>query len=281
MPTDLTGAPTSLGIGTYNTSADAPSGLGFNAAMAQIDALLLLRVNKPAGVATGDVPVWNGTTWVVPGGSRTGSKFLRDDGSWQTPSGGLTPGLSFGQTISAANTDLAWPGGTSPAYTLELQTGGGSLRSLGAPTTSFARFAIFNTASAITLKHNTGGGTGLPLLLNGSQDKVLHVNETVEFVSDGSFWREVSYNPIEVTGLIPAAGTTPTAGSGFTYTHTNGTGVYVITFTTAFVGFAPVISAQTSQGGTGIVSGASTSGFTMTISGAADAVWNFRAVAVR
>lgn len=43
MPTDLTGTPTSLGIGTYNVDNDAPSGLGFNEAMAQIDALLVAR----------------------------------------------------------------------------------------------------------------------------------------------------------------------------------------------------------------------------------------------
>lgn len=43
MPTDLTGTPTSQGIGTYNTSVDAPSGLGFNGAMAQIDALFAGR----------------------------------------------------------------------------------------------------------------------------------------------------------------------------------------------------------------------------------------------
>lgn len=53
MATDLTGAPTSQGIGTYNTSADAPSGLGFNAAMAQIDALFAARTK--ALTATGDL----------------------------------------------------------------------------------------------------------------------------------------------------------------------------------------------------------------------------------
>ena len=37
-----------------------------------------------------------------------------------------------------------------------------------------------------------------------------------------------------VTGIIPAAGTTPTAGTGFTYTHVNGSGVYVFTLATAF-----------------------------------------------
>lgn len=88
MPTDLTGTPTSLGIGTFNTSVDAPSGLGFNAAMAQIDALIAARVTNPAGKAAGDVPVWNGSAWVVPSGTRNGSKYLRDDGSWQAISSG-------------------------------------------------------------------------------------------------------------------------------------------------------------------------------------------------
>lgn len=36
-----------------------------------------------------------------------------------------------------------------------------------------------------------------------------------------------------ITGIIPAAGTTPTAGTGFTYTHPS-SGVYVFTFTTPF-----------------------------------------------
>lgn len=53
MPTDLTGTPTSLGIGTYNTSADAPSGLGFNAAMGQIDALIAARATLASPAFTG------------------------------------------------------------------------------------------------------------------------------------------------------------------------------------------------------------------------------------
>jgi hypothetical protein len=45
MATDATGTPTSLGIPKYNTSADAPSGLGFNAAMDSINTLLVARVS--------------------------------------------------------------------------------------------------------------------------------------------------------------------------------------------------------------------------------------------
>jgi microcystin-dependent protein len=94
MPTDATGTPTPLGIPTFNTSVDAPSGLGFNAAMPVIDTLIQARVNKPAGLNIGDVPVWNGSTFVIPTGTRTGSNFLRDDGSWQpvaTPAGTVVP----------------------------------------------------------------------------------------------------------------------------------------------------------------------------------------------
>lgn len=91
MATDATGTPTSLGIRKYNTSVDAPSGLGFNGAMDDIDALLVARVTKPAGIVTNDVPVWNGTTWVKPTGSHTGTNFLRDDGSWASPGGTVVP----------------------------------------------------------------------------------------------------------------------------------------------------------------------------------------------
>lgn len=64
MPTDLTGTPTTLGIGTFNVDADAPSGLGFNEAMAQIDALIAGRVGVPAGIASGEAVVWDGSTFV-------------------------------------------------------------------------------------------------------------------------------------------------------------------------------------------------------------------------
>lgn len=43
-----------------------------------------------------------------------------------------------------------------------------------------------------------------------------------------------------VTGIIPAAGTAPTAGTGFTYTHTNGTGIYVFLLATPFAA-APIV----------------------------------------
>jgi hypothetical protein len=93
MATDATGVPTSLGIPKVDPAADAPSGLGTNASMDSIDALLLQRVLKPAGVVSGEVPVWNGTTWVrssatnvapssLGSGSPSVSTYLRGDGTW-------------------------------------------------------------------------------------------------------------------------------------------------------------------------------------------------------
>src|SRR4051812_42339453 len=63
MATDATGAPTSLGIPKFNTAVDAPSGLGGNAQMDAIDAQIAARVTKPAGIVSGEVPVWNGASW--------------------------------------------------------------------------------------------------------------------------------------------------------------------------------------------------------------------------
>jgi hypothetical protein len=65
MAVDATGTPTSPdNIPTYNTAVDAPSGKGFNAAMALIQTALSTRVNAPAGIVSGEVPVWNGAAWV-------------------------------------------------------------------------------------------------------------------------------------------------------------------------------------------------------------------------
>lgn len=51
MAQDATGAPTGLGIPTYDTTVDAPSGKGFNAAMSSIDTLLQSRVTLAGSVA--------------------------------------------------------------------------------------------------------------------------------------------------------------------------------------------------------------------------------------
>lgn len=73
--------------------------------------------------------------------------------------------------------------------------------------------------------------------------------------------------PVLVTGIIPAAGIIPTAGSGFTYTHTNGTGLYVFTFTEVFSA-TPLVLATINQAHTAgrvdtvNISGVGPTGFT-------------------
>lgn len=74
MAVDATGTPTTtLGIPKYNTAADIPSGKGFNAAMDYIDDLLEARAATPAGIASGEAMVWNGTTWVRSSVTRLGA----------------------------------------------------------------------------------------------------------------------------------------------------------------------------------------------------------------
>lgn len=167
MPTDATGTPTSLGIRTYNTSADAPSGLGFNGAMADIDALLVGRVTKPTGLTTGDVPVWNGTTWVRPTGVASASVFLRGDGSWQT-AGATTLRKSTATVVNTtvAPTDLLGGGVTVGAGAmgatgvLRLTASGDHLANVAsAPYPRFQLIfggvTIFDTGSSATAEANT------------------------------------------------------------------------------------------------------------------------------
>lgn len=64
MATDATGTPTAKGIPKYDTANDAPSGLGFNAAMDAIDTILDDYVEAPSGLVSGEAMVWNGSAWV-------------------------------------------------------------------------------------------------------------------------------------------------------------------------------------------------------------------------
>lgn len=87
-----------------------------------------------------------------------------------------------------------------------------------------------------------------------------------------------------ITGIIPAAGTIPTAGTGFTYTHA-ATGVYVFTFNTAYAA-TPVILAVMADLGIGFltITAQSATGFTVKTFNqsavVADRAFNFTAQAV-
>lgn len=82
MATDATGTPTSPdNIPKYNTSVDAPSGLGFNAAMDQIQVALNSRPSTPAGIVTGEAMIWNGTTWVRSSVTKLSLSSITDPGA--------------------------------------------------------------------------------------------------------------------------------------------------------------------------------------------------------
>lgn len=90
-----------------------------------------------------------------------------------------------------------------------------------------------------------------------------------------------------ITGIIPAAGTTPTAGTGFTYTHTNGTGIYVFTLTTALAAAPVVLAMSTDPAHKGIMSAENVTagGFTInslenSFGTPADQAFNFTVTAV-
>ena len=104
MATDATGTPTSLGIPTYDVNSDAPTGNGFNAAMASIDTLIKARVTDPSTQNDGEPLVWDnvGKQWVpVHSKINDSTKFLRGDGTWVVPSGIPTGALTmFGATVA-------------------------------------------------------------------------------------------------------------------------------------------------------------------------------------
>lgn len=134
MATDATGTPTALGIPKINTSVDAPSGLGTNAAMDSIDALLQARVTIPASLASQEVPVWNGSAFVrssvtnigptsLGSGTPDATKYLRGDGSWQVPASSgmslLYDSVDSAVSLPAANIGFSGIAGTYKSLVID------------------------------------------------------------------------------------------------------------------------------------------------------------------
>lgn len=85
MATDATGTPTTLfSIPKFNVNSDAPSGLGGNAQMDAIDALLATL--GIASLTANDVPVWDSVAgkFKKASGTPSSTTFLRGDGAWAT-----------------------------------------------------------------------------------------------------------------------------------------------------------------------------------------------------
>jgi hypothetical protein len=89
MATDATGVPTSPdSIPKYNTSVDAPSGLGFNAAMDAVQLGLTARILKSIGTTVGDLLYWSGVSTPARLGIGSAGQVLTVAGgipAWATP----------------------------------------------------------------------------------------------------------------------------------------------------------------------------------------------------
>lgn len=116
------------------------------------------------------------------------------------------PVQSVTSNVGSANTDLAWSTNWTPygmVFTYLVTTGGGTLRSLGAPGGTSAyqgdgtRIVIRNeTSSSITIKHALAGGSGYQFKMRDSADLTLAQNESAEFVyrSSTTEWKELDRN---------------------------------------------------------------------------------------
>jgi len=160
VATDATGTPTSLGIPTYNVDADAPSGLGNTAQMQAIDALIAARISKPSGIVSGEVPVWNGTTWV-----RSSTTGLAAAGVAAGSAGQILATVSGATTwIQMAQSQItpADPAGTSSASTVMMGLAGSITPAVSGRvlfTVQGQYTCTSTTTTGITLGFRTGTGS--------------------------------------------------------------------------------------------------------------------------
>lgn len=215
MATDATGTPTSLGIPKLDTANDAPSGLGINAMMDAIDALIAANPTKPAGIVSGEVPVWNGTTWVRSSVTRintvrpqdlgqdsaTTGQVLKWDGSKWAPAAGSTSDLHYSE--ATANVTLAATASASATTILA----GAAVTYANSPV--FVEFTAprFNRGSA-------GGNAHIEVFVDGTS-----VGEICQ-TADGNggngvqAFGRLKYTPSAGSHTISIRGWTSTTGDG-------------------------------------------------------------------
>lgn len=121
-------------------------------------------------------------------------------------------------TVTAANTDLAWPGGSAPTTYINITTGGGTLRTLGAPTLGDGALCVIRAATSapVTILFNTTG-TGRPFSTVYSDNPQIIYPMTVGFVYDGNYWVEIFRDPLPIQ-YGTALPTSPVDGQEFVLT---------------------------------------------------------------
>jgi microcystin-dependent protein len=159
LATDATGTPTSLGIPTLNTGADKPTGVGINAMMAAIDALIVARtVSLPSGMvapfAGGTVP----TGWLACDGTAysTTAKanlFTAISGTWGNGGAGTFRVPDFrGRGIIGDGTGAGLTGRSVG------QTGGEETHVLSTGEMPVHSHTLTDPGHSHSVTHNSGAG---------------------------------------------------------------------------------------------------------------------------
>lgn len=229
MATDATGTPTPLGIPKYNVSVDAPSGLGFNATMDAIDAIIAANPTKPAGIVSGEAVIWNGTGWarssvtklgldsIAQGGATTNQGLVWNGSSW-APAGvgfAVTNNNSTVNDIVNTAAESSWYPVTIPANTLGT-AGAWRIRASG------------------KYKNNSGVGATLTLVINFGATTMYKDVST-------SFASNAAYRPVVIDLTIYSTGGTGTQAMegnfflGETDATTNGIGGIGVNANSVFI----------------------------------------------
>jgi hypothetical protein len=106
MATDATGTPTAPdSIPKFNTSVDAPSGLGSNAQMDAIQTALSARINKSVGTTNGDIIYFTGASTPARLGIGSSGQVLTVSGG--VPAWSIAPGMTLIDDLTVTGSALA------------------------------------------------------------------------------------------------------------------------------------------------------------------------------